>query len=123
MNQHLLLPFEMQDPNTGFTRVSGIVGLRDNRLIIEFQKTDNLFRAFKWPLVEREIPLSEVILVDASSNVFRSFLLLRVARLTLADGLYAKGNEIKLRIKRSDRPLAFDLVDAIRSAQAQHRPG
>lgn len=120
-----VLPFERQEPRMGLMRLSGMMHLEGDSLILEYQKTDNLVRLLKLERRELVIPLADLIFADAHSNIFKSYFHLRVSRFGLLSDVFDNGTgEVKLKIRRADRDLAFDIADEIRHRQnnaSQHR--
>lgn len=121
----LILPFELKEPHVGLMRLSGLLRLQGDALVLEYQKTDNVLRVIKMEPQVVTIPLSDILFADAHSNIFKSYFHLRVSRFGLLNDLFDGGSgEVKLKIKRSNRDIAFDIADELRyrmNQQANNR--
>ena len=107
----LSLPFSIDDLYSGLARVDGLLRLKDDQLLIEFQKQDNLMGIFKGNSQSRTIPLRQIFKVELKSSWFGRSLLLRPTTLSAFQGIPgADEGELKLKFKKRDLELAKDLV-------------
>ncbi|MGJ3248439.1 MAG: hypothetical protein ACFE0I_20445 [Elainellaceae cyanobacterium] len=101
------LPFAFPDTFEGFVESRGAARLDGEALVLEFQSQDGVVGVLKSGIREVTIPLRDIESVSLYRGWFRTILMVSVRRMSLlADLPHHDRGTLRLRIARSDRPLA-----------------
>jgi hypothetical protein len=108
------LPFTTEDAYQGLANVNGMMQVRRNELILEYQVKDNIFGVLKSGTKELHIPFSELSEVQYKLNWFVSRFRLHVKSMRiLGEFPVGKDGVISLKIKRKQKKVAQDLASSI----------
>ena len=109
------LPFTIDNVYGGFAKVNGILSIRKDILILEFQVKENVFGGLvKSRPKELNIPFGDLESVEFKKNWFVANFYVRVYRLQdVSDIPGNEDGEIKLKIKRKDREKAATMASHI----------
>lgn len=82
--------------------------------MLEFQVKDTLVGMMKSKLKQVVLPYPEILSVEVKSNIFRTIMIISVNRLSLLAELpNADRGEVKLKLRRKDKDLAFQIESRI----------
>jgi hypothetical protein len=106
------LPFSIQNVYQGLAEAGGIISVRQEGLLLEFQVKDSflggLIKAKPRELLLRYTDIESIV---TKSNIFRTVLKIRTHTLAaVADLPNSDRGEITLHLKRADRERAAQLV-------------
>jgi hypothetical protein len=108
------LAFALEDIYQGLARGEGLLTLQDEGVMLEFQVKDTLVGMMKSKLKQVVLPYPEILSVEVKSNIFRTIMILSVNRLSLlADLPNADRGEVKLKLRRKDKDMAFQIESRI----------
>jgi hypothetical protein len=106
-----LIPFEIDDLNAGFAKIEGTISLKSGVLHFEFHKTDDVVGAFKSSVKQLKLQLSDVIRMEYKKKLFGGRIIIRANSESAFGDLEGQEFSIRtLKVKKSDRNLAADLV-------------
>lgn len=108
------IPFALEDIYQGLARGEGLLTLQDEGVMLEFQVKDTLVGMMKSKLKQVVLPYPEILSVEVKSNIFRTIMIISVNRLSLLAELpNADRGEVKLKLRRKDKDLAFQIESRI----------
>ncbi len=108
------LAFALEDIYQGLARGEGLLTLQDEGVMLEFQVKDTLVGMMKSKLKQVVLPYPEILSVEVKSNIFRTIMIISVNRLSLlADLPNADRGEVKLKLRRKDKDMAFQIESRI----------
>ncbi|MEZ4775882.1 MAG: hypothetical protein R3D00_22060 [Bacteroidia bacterium] len=114
LSERTTLPFTIDNVYAGFAKVSGILSVVRDHLILEFQVSDVIGGIVKGRPKEIRIPLRSVEQVVFKKNWFVANFYVRVYRMTdLQDIPNNQAGEVKLSITRKNRERAIQLASSI----------
>ncbi|MDZ7806422.1 MAG: hypothetical protein U5K71_04825 [Gracilimonas sp.] len=101
------LPFTIENLNGGFMKLEGILRVKDEHLLFEFQKKDAVIEAYQSELKSVEIPLSEIEMLELKKGWFSAKLILHGRSASSFRDLPGKDLiERVLKVKRKHREVA-----------------
>lgn len=114
------IPFTISGLYADLAEVKGLLTLRDQELIFEFQTQDTVLGLLKSSVQEKRIPLAELQMAQFKRRFTRGRLRLRALKMTtLADLPGSDQGEVTLIIGRKDRDRAEQLASDIELALAE----
>lgn len=104
------LPFTIENLNGGFMKLEGILRVKDEHLLFEFQKKDAVLEAYQSELRTIEIPLSELEMLEFRKGWFSAKLILHGKSASSFKDLPGKDLiERILKVKRKHRDVAASI--------------
>lgn len=104
------LPFTIENLNGGFMKLEGILRVKDEHLLFEFQKKDAVLEAYQSELRTIEIPLSELEMLEFRKGWFSAKLILHGKSASSFKDLPGKDLiERVLKVKRKHRDVAASI--------------
>ncbi len=101
------LPFTIDNLNGGFMKLEGVLRVKEDRLLFEFQKKDAVLEAYQSDLKSVEIPLSEIDMLEFKKGWFSAKLILHGKSASSFKDLPGKDLvERVLKVKRKHREVA-----------------
>lgn len=101
------LPFTIENLNGGFMKLEGILRVKDDHLLFEFQKKDAVIEAYQSELKTVDIPLSEIEMLEFKKGWFSAKLILHGRSASSFGDLPGKDLiERVLKVKRKHREVA-----------------
>lgn len=114
LSERTTLPFSIENVYAGFAKVSGILSVVRDHLILEFQVSDIIGGIVKGRPKEIRIPLRSIEHVIFKKNWFVANFYIRVYRMKdLEDIPNNQAGEVKLSIIRKNRERAIQLASSI----------
>ncbi|MDX2247900.1 MAG: hypothetical protein SF052_14035 [Bacteroidia bacterium] len=108
------LPFSIEDVYAGFAKVSGILSVVRDHVILEFQVSDAIGGIVKGKPKEIRIPLRSIESVQFKKNWFAANFYLRVYRMKDLEAIPTnRAGEVKLSIQRKHRERALQLASSM----------
>lgn len=116
------IPFEIPDVNHGFVEVKGLLHVKENSLVLEFDQRDAFVGVIKSDLKEVSIPFSEI----DSLRVIKKFWSMRVeisgtSMRSLREVPGSEQGRCVLKIKRKHRDEAIDVISSARVALSEYK--
>lgn len=104
------LPFTIENLNGGFMKLEGILRVKNEHLLFEFQKKDAVLEAYQSEVKSVEIPLSELEMLEFKKGWFSSKLILHGKSASSFRNLPGKDLiERVLKVKRKYRDVAASI--------------
>lgn len=114
--QSFSIPIKLADSFEGFAESQGLLSIKDESILIQFQTKDAILGVVKSDLTEVKIPLANLVELSYKKSLFGNKLILKVDDLSLIARLpETENNEVALSIARKDIDEAIDFVRTIRS--------
>lgn len=109
------IPVKLADSFEGFAESKGLLLLKDESILIQYQTKDAILGVVKSGLTEVKIPLSHLVELSYKKSLFGNKLILKVDDLRIIAKLpECDNNEVSLSIARKDIDEAIDFVRAIK---------
>lgn len=109
------IPFEIPNVNHGMVRVKGLLHIKKEKLVLEFDKKDGFVGIIKSGVQEAEIPYGELESISYNKKFFRGEIILDGKSMkTFKDVPGAEQGTCRLKISRKHRK---DAEQAVRSAR------
>lgn len=113
--ENISIPIKFRDSYEGFAESSGILSLRENHIIIQFETKDALFGLIKSGLKKVAIPLKHIEELAYKKSIFGNRVSIKVDDLSYLEDLPERSNnKVVLLIDRKNIDRAIDLIRAIR---------
>lgn len=120
--EYPVLPFRIESIYSGFANCTGLLILKSDKIIFEFQTTDNFVGLIKSNINNVELTISKIESVEGKFGLFSSRVSVRAYSMSfLKDIPGSKQGEIVLKIKKRDREKAKELVQQIKFMIANYR--
>jgi hypothetical protein len=104
------LPFTIENLNGGFMKLEGILRVKHEHLMFEFQKKDAVLEAYQSEVKSVEIPLSELEMLEYKKGWFSAKLILHGKSASSFRDLPGKDLiERVLKVKRKHRDVAASI--------------
>lgn len=111
------IPVQLHTPDAILTETFGMLGLREGRLVLEFESKDAFIGAYSSGVAEIAMLPDDVSSISFKKGLFKAKLEIRGRSMKLFEKVPGnKQGTIILRIKRRDRADAADLAEFL-----QHR--
>ena len=116
------LPFTIENLNGGFMKLEGILRVKDEHLLFEFQKKDAVLEAYQSELKAVEIPLSELEMLEFKKGWFSAKLILHGKSASSFKDLPGKDLiERVLKVKRKHRDVAANISSNLNLALSEKK--
>ncbi len=110
------IPIKLADSFEGLAESKGLLSIKDESLLVQFQTKDAILGVVKSDLTEVKIPLANLVGLSYKKSLFGNKLILNVDDLRIIAGLpESENNEVVFSIARKDIDEAIDFVRVIRS--------
>lgn len=118
----MIVPFKKTSVYAGFGSTSGLVKFEKRTLEIEYQTIDEIFKYFKSEARQVTFQLSDIESVDIKKGWFSYKFFIDLKSLKALDRFPAvNGNQIKLRVSRSNREKLKNLKSTLALALSEHK--
>ena len=113
--QPFSIPIKLADSFEGFAESKGLLSIKDENILIQYQTKDAILGVVKSGLTEVKIPLANLLEISYKKSLFGNKLILKVNDLKIIAELpECDNNEVSLSIARKDIDDAIDFVRAIK---------
>jgi hypothetical protein len=110
------IPIKLADSFEGLAESKGLLSIKDESILIQFQTKDAVLGVVKSDLTEVKIPLANLVELSYKKRIFGNKLILKIDDLRIIAKLpESDNNEVVLSIARKDIDEAIDFVRTIRS--------
>lgn len=116
------IPFEIPDVNHGFVQVKGLLQVKDDKIVLEFDQKDSILGILKSDMKEVMVPYSEI----DSMRIFKKWFQTRVEILGKSMKVFkdvpgAEQGRLLLKVSRKDRDLAEDIISSARVRLSEYK--
>ena len=113
MIEDIIIPFEV-DVYEGFAECHGLLYLKENYLVMEFQTKDSIFGVIKSKVKKLFISAEDIIKVDFEKKLFRTKLTIHTKSLNIAQKFPGtKKGEISLKLKKKHREDCTEMISRL----------
>lgn len=113
MINDIFIPFEL-DVYEGLAECQGILYLKENSLVMEFQTKDSLFGVIKSKIKKINLSVRDIINVDYKKSIFKTRLSFFTKSLIVAEKFPgAQKGEISIKLQKKDREKCECLVSKL----------